>query len=413
MVRHWWKQGTLATVLCGAATFAGAQEEYNRLILVGSEQTQEQEQDVQEVPAEGAVIRGVLTPPSGLRLFGTTNGFTLLGDAAETSGTGATFELSKFWIGVSCEPIGDALKAQLNRSQGLYVSGIMPNSPAANADVREHDILTRLNDTELTDVEQLGKLVDKHGGEEVTLTILRGGKEATLKVKLAERPAATSVQGTAAGPAEAEAEKIRLETVEKGLKWLSRHGQDMELMVVRPGVAFPADRIKATAWPKDVKVHVQKEGDKPATIEIKRGEQSWKVTEDTVGELPEDIRVLVEQMRGGSMKVQVEGGPEPQAIRHFQLFTSPATMSGRVTALPAMPMTTAVPAQPGMPATITAHRITGAGGLSAPHAQLDDVNQKLDVILQRLSGDNSVQKLEKEVERLRVEVDGLREQLKK
>jgi hypothetical protein len=47
------------------------------------------------------------------------------------------------------------VKAQLNLKQGLAVEGVVPESPAAKAGLKEHDILTKAGDKALSEPEQL------------------------------------------------------------------------------------------------------------------------------------------------------------------------------------------------------------------------------------------------------------------
>ena len=53
------------------------------------------------------------------------------------------FELGQYWLGVECLPVMPALRAQLNlpEKQGLLVAAVAPESPAASAGIKQHDIL--------------------------------------------------------------------------------------------------------------------------------------------------------------------------------------------------------------------------------------------------------------------------------
>ena len=46
-------------------------------------------------------------------------------------------------------------------------------------------------------------------------------------------------------------------------------------------------------FPKDLSVHISKQGDEPSKIHVKHAEQEWNVTEKTIGELPEEIRMRI------------------------------------------------------------------------------------------------------------------------
>jgi serine protease Do len=92
------------------------------------------------------------------------------------------------FLGVETAPVSRTLAAQLGlgRDTGLVVSRISEKSPAAEV-LREDDVLTKLDDQILVNQQQLGVLVrSKKEGDEVKLTLIRGGKETTAKTKLAK-----------------------------------------------------------------------------------------------------------------------------------------------------------------------------------------------------------------------------------
>ena len=94
------------------------------------------------------------------------------------------------YLGVSADRAPSALAAQLGlpKGFGLVVEEVIPNSPAATAGIRQHDVLKLLNDQQLVEPSQLSTLVRAHGKDtQVTLTIVREGKEQRLTATLAER----------------------------------------------------------------------------------------------------------------------------------------------------------------------------------------------------------------------------------
>jgi len=94
------------------------------------------------------------------------------------------------FLGVETSPVSETLTEQLNlpRGVGLVVLHIAPDSPASSAMLQAHDILLKLDDQQLVDTLQLAVLVRNHkDGDEVVLTYLRGGKEATARATLALR----------------------------------------------------------------------------------------------------------------------------------------------------------------------------------------------------------------------------------
>ncbi|MBS0631236.1 MAG: PDZ domain-containing protein [Verrucomicrobia bacterium] len=92
------------------------------------------------------------------------------------------------YLGVETSPVGGALAAQLNLAAGtgLVVGHVSPDSPAASV-FKKYDVLLKLGDQQLIEPRQFAVLVRQHQeGDTVTLTYLRGGKEATATVKLAK-----------------------------------------------------------------------------------------------------------------------------------------------------------------------------------------------------------------------------------
>ena len=93
------------------------------------------------------------------------------------------------YLGVETMPVDPTVAAQLSlpRDTGLAVRRVAAGSPAASL-LQKHDILTKLDDQILIDMRQLSVLVRNHtAGDEVKLTLIRGGKETTVRAKLGER----------------------------------------------------------------------------------------------------------------------------------------------------------------------------------------------------------------------------------
>lgn len=93
------------------------------------------------------------------------------------------------YLGVETMPVDPTVAAQLGlpRETGLVIRRVAEGSPAASL-LQKHDILMKIDDQILIDMRQLSVLVrNRKTGDEVKLTLMRGGKETTVKVKLGER----------------------------------------------------------------------------------------------------------------------------------------------------------------------------------------------------------------------------------
>ena len=103
---------------------------------------------------------------------------------------GATGERERVsFLGAAVAPAPAVLGAQLGlpREAGLVVFQVDPRGPAHGV-LREHDVLTHLEDQLLVNPQQFAALVRQRAeGTEVTLSVLRAGKKETLKVKLGAR----------------------------------------------------------------------------------------------------------------------------------------------------------------------------------------------------------------------------------
>lgn len=135
--------------------------------------------DATGAPAEAKAI--------SIRLVGDGQGFVFQGNApANTEGKKVPF------IGVVTSPLGEAVRAQttLPEDVGLSVDVVSPDSPAAKAGLKAHDILAKYDDQLLCAAVQLSALVKRTGtGNKATLTVLRGGKEMPIEVTVGEHAA--------------------------------------------------------------------------------------------------------------------------------------------------------------------------------------------------------------------------------
>lgn len=94
------------------------------------------------------------------------------------------------FIGVVTRELEPEVRSQtgLPDGYGLLVVEIMPDGPAKEAGLRQHDVLVKLDDQKLVNMEQLQVLVrSQKKGDEITLTIRRAGAEQTVKVKVGEK----------------------------------------------------------------------------------------------------------------------------------------------------------------------------------------------------------------------------------
>ncbi len=96
------------------------------------------------------------------------------------------------WLGAGVQqmtaPFAESLGLDAD-AQGAIVAGIVPNSPAARAGLRNGDVILRYNDKAVHDAPQLSRSVAMAApGSVRPLTIWRHGQQITLQVKVAAQP---------------------------------------------------------------------------------------------------------------------------------------------------------------------------------------------------------------------------------
>lgn len=101
-------------------------------------------------------------------------------------------------LGVNVQPIDSDLAESLNLKEvrGIIVSAVQPGSSAAQAGVRVGDVITALNGAPVSDFNNFrNQIAAQAPGTEVTLTLLRDGREQQLKARLTERTEEVSREG--------------------------------------------------------------------------------------------------------------------------------------------------------------------------------------------------------------------------
>jgi serine protease Do len=111
-------------------------------------------------------------------------------DSAKTTG-----KVSRPYIGVRYTTLTPDIAKELNLTvnSGAYIStdegSIVSGSPAASAGLKGGDVITKVNDIAVNEKVSLGSAVGRFKvGDSVTLTVVRGGKEQKINLKLAAAP---------------------------------------------------------------------------------------------------------------------------------------------------------------------------------------------------------------------------------
>lgn len=94
------------------------------------------------------------------------------------------------WLGVFTQSIDYRMAKDFDLpvKYGAIINEVVDDSPAEAAGLEEDDVIIAFGDSKITDSEDLTDVVDeKKAGDEVTLKIIRDGKEMSLTVTLDER----------------------------------------------------------------------------------------------------------------------------------------------------------------------------------------------------------------------------------
>jgi serine protease Do len=112
--------------------------------------------------------------------------------------------VSRGYIGVGLRDVDPDLQRSLDLpvSRGALVQDVTEGSPADRAGVRPYDIVLSFDDQAVANDDELIREISSHSpGSTAKLRVLRDGREHSLTVKLAERPARTTSRAERPVPA--------------------------------------------------------------------------------------------------------------------------------------------------------------------------------------------------------------------
>lgn len=89
--------------------------------------------------------------------------------------------------GVEVELYERRLGVELSVDEGVIILEVVPNSPADKADLRAGDVIRKIDDQEIKNMNQLKKSLYRYKkGDRATLTIVRNGQEEKLEIEFSE-----------------------------------------------------------------------------------------------------------------------------------------------------------------------------------------------------------------------------------
>lgn len=102
-----------------------------------------------------------------------------------------TGKVVRGYVGVSMQDVDEQMAKALGlkSTKGAVIAQVMEGSPADKANLRQGDVIIKVNGKEVENRDEIRKqIIPKQPGTEVELSLIRDGKEITVNVTLAEAP---------------------------------------------------------------------------------------------------------------------------------------------------------------------------------------------------------------------------------
>ncbi len=206
---------------------------------------------------------------------------------------------NRYRIGLDCRPARPELKShlKLDDDTGLMVQTALPGSPAGVAGIRKYDVIVEANGHPVGQVMDLVEQVNEAKGNEMSITLIREGEEHLLKLTPEERDekeldrlrngfrdqlGRQAMPGFGAMNLGADFEEMLKQFPQMQLQFGNGAFQR-----INPGIAMPP----IPNLPNSFSVQIQND-----QITVQHGDDHYEVTKDTIDELPDDVRPLVENM---------------------------------------------------------------------------------------------------------------------
>lgn len=168
--------------------------------------------------------------------------------------------VTRGWLGVQIQDVNRELAESfdLKRPEGALVARVVPESPAASADIQAGDVILSFNDHAVGDAAALPPLVGTIApGEQASVTLLRDGDEQTIDVTIEALPEDLMTRAGGGEPRREQSRPYGL-TLEP-LDETERRRLDLEQDGVRIGAVAEGAGAEAGLQPGDVVLAVGSE----------------------------------------------------------------------------------------------------------------------------------------------------------
>lgn len=216
----------------------------------------------------------------------------------------------KLWVGIQLREVEGDLSRHLD-AEGVFIAEVYPDSPAAEAGLKEGDVLTALGEKKLTKpAEVLDAISEIEEGDSVTVEVLRRGQAVELKVTPKARPSREDLGlDPLKGYIEIDAKDLNAETNKllNQIRVFSGDNENVNVLRFGPSYVWRGEStgnvnvtVEKTVDGETVNVTVTREDDKPAKVKVTHGEddvQEFEVEDvDNLPEgLPEDVADVVHE----------------------------------------------------------------------------------------------------------------------
>ena len=197
-----------------------------------------------------------------------------------------------YWIGVRGRNVEEPVlrtQFQLGADMGIVVEEVVKGSPAAEAGLRQHDIVLRVNGEVLQSMGQLKDVVGTSEGKPIELLLIRLGKEETLVIVPGEMPADMRAARPGRGLGFDDGDVFgMLEGPMNGFR-----------MLPGGGFNFNGQWQTSDVLPGGYSVTITRQNNEPAKVVVKKGDETWTIEGDdqeALDQLPEEIRDQVAEM---------------------------------------------------------------------------------------------------------------------
>jgi S1-C subfamily serine protease len=217
------------------------------------------------------------------------------------------------WVGISVGPADGVLRAQLRLPDGtgVVVTQVVPNGPAQQAGVEEHDVLLSINDKPVAGGEDLDRILHSASpdGPPLRLKLLRRGQPVEKQVTPRKSDAAEWLSTFALSPKPAWRIGLQVSDPDETLK--TQLGlEDRGVVVTEVAGDKPADAagVKSgdvlmsvngnpVAHHDDLPGKIQAAGGSPVELELMRGGVTLKITVTPVQETVADPAAYLDYVR--------------------------------------------------------------------------------------------------------------------